>query len=289
MTLYYILAALLLCFGIYAFFTFVFALPSKSTQSAIRDVFSEEKSSLEFSDLLDKWAFIAARHIAIPQSWLKNLSKTLIGAHINMPADVYVFRALIQAPMIMALCFVCGIFFKPIFYAAFIIPFALVYSEIQKADKLMKKHRDSINAELPDFVSTLANELRHNHDIVRIMTAYLETAGSALSHELRITIADMKTSDHISALQRLADRVNTKNMHDICRSLIGIQRGNFEADYFKVLYNSLKEEETQRMKEAAQSNTPKLSLCMFIQLAAILALFLGIMIADMVNTSTALF
>lgn len=289
MTLLYILAALVLCFGIYALFAFVFALPSKSNTSAIKDVFSDDEKKLELTDLLDKIAYGIAQYIKIPQSWLKNLSKTLIGAHIDMPADVYVIRALIQAPMIILMCFICSLFFKPIIYAAYITPFVLVYAEINKADKLLKKYRDSINSELPDFVSTLANELRHNHDIVRIMSAYLETAGPALGHELRITISDMKTSDHISALQRLADRVNTKNMNDICRSLIGIQRGNFEADYFKTLYNSLKAEETQRMKEAAQSNVPKLSFCMFIQLAGILALYLGVMLADMVNTSAALF
>lgn len=289
MTIYYILAAILLCIGTYAFLAFVFALPSKSAASAIKDVFADDKPGLEFSGMLDNMAYGVAKHIKIPQSWLKNLSKTLNGAQINMPADVYVMRALIQAPIIIILSLLCSIFFKPLVYAAIIIPFFLVYSEIKKAEKLMQKHRDSINAEIPDFVSTLANELEHNHDIVRIMSAYIETAGPALAHELRITISDMKTSDHISAIQRLADRVNTDSMKDVCRSLIGIQRGNFETDYFKTLYNRLKEEEMQRLKEAAQKNIPKLSVCMFIQLAGILVLFLGIMIADLLSTTTILF
>lgn len=289
MTIYYILAALLLCIGVYAFFALVFALPSKSTESAIKDVFSSDKKEFEFSNMLDKIAYGLAQHITIPPSWLKNLSKTLIGAHIDMPADVYVMRALIQAPMIIFICLVCSIFFKPIIYGAFIIPFFLVYSEIKKADKIMKKYRDSINAELPDFVSTLANELQHTHDIVRIMSAYLETAGPALAHELRITISDMKTSDHISALQRLSDRVNMNNMDDVCRSLIGIQLGNNEIDYFKTLYNRLREEESHRMKEIAQSNIPKLSLCMLIQLVGIVILFVGVLIADLVNASSGLF
>lgn len=289
MTIYYILAAILLCIGTYAFLTFIFALPSKSAASAIKDVFAEDKPDLEFSGLLDNMAYGVAKHITIPQSWLKNLSKTLNGAQIDMPADVYVMRALIQAPMVIILALLCSIFFKPMVYAAIIVPFFLVYSEIQKAEKLMQKHRDSINAEIPDFVSTLANELEHHHDIVRIMSAYIETAGPALAHELRITISDMKTSDHISAIQRLADRVNTDSMKDVCRSLIGLQRGNFETDYFKTLYNRLKEEETQRLKEAAQKNIPKLSVCMFIQLAGILALFMGIMIADLLSTTPILF
>lgn len=289
MITYYIFAALFLCIGLYAFLSFVFVLPSRSAASAVKDVFPDDKPEIEFSSMLDKIAYGVAQHITIPQSWLKNLSRTLVGAHIDLPADVYVMRALVQAPMIIMLCLICSIFFRPLVYAAFIVPVFLVYYEISKADKLMKKYRDAINAEIPDFVSTLANELEHNHDIVRIMSAYLETAGPALSHELRITISDMKTSDHISALQRLADRVNSENMDDICRSLIGIQLGNNESDYFKVLYNKIKEEETHHMKELAQQNIPKLSICMVIQLVGIVGLFVGVMIIDMVNTSAGLF
>lgn len=289
MFIYYLLAAIFLCIGCYSFLAFVFVLPFKSSESAIKDVFSEDKTSLEFSSLLDKAAYAVAQYIKIPQAWLKNLSRTLIGAHIAMPADVYVIRALIQAPLIILLCVICSIFFKPIIYCVFFVPFILVYAEITKADKLMKKYRDSINLEIPDFVSTLSNELQHTHDIVRIMSAYIETAGPSLAHEFRITISDMKTSDHISALQRLAERVNTNNMDDICRGLIGIQMGNFEIDYFRNLYIRLKEEQIQLMKEMAQKNTPKLSFCTIIQLVGIVALFLGVMIADMLNKSASLF
>lgn len=285
MVIYYILAALLLCIGVYSFLSFVFVLPSKSAESAMKDVLSGDKTNRDFTNVLDRLAYSVARHITIPSSWLKKLSKTLVGAHIDMPADVYVIRALIQAPIIILLCVICSLLFKPIIYGAIIIPFFLVYSEIKKADRLMKKHRDYISAELPDFVSTLANELQHNHDIVRTMTAYLETAGPALAHELRITISDMKTSDHISALRRLADRVNTTSMDDVCRGLIGIQMGNNEISYLSTLYDRLKEEESQRMKESAQKNIPKLSFCMIIQLVGIVALFLGVLIADMLNTS----
>lgn len=289
MGIYYILAAVLLCVGLYAILAFLFALPSRSAESAIKDVLSGDKAEFEFSGLLDKIAYSAARHINIPQAWLKNLSKTLIGAHIDMPADVYVLRAVVQAPMIILVCLVCSIFFKPIIYGALIIPVVLVYSEIQKADRLMKKYRDNVNAEIPDFVSTLVNELQHDHDIVRTMSAYIETAGPALAHELRITISDMKTSDHISALRRLSERVNTSNMDDVCRSLIGIQMGNSEVDYLKTLYERLKEEESQRMKEAAQKNVPRLSACMFIQLIGIIVLFVGVLVADMLSKSSALF
>lgn len=289
MTIYYILAAILLCIGLYALLAFIFALPSRSTVSAIKNVFSDEKDDLDFSGFLDKLAYGLAKHITFPQSWLKNLSKTLLCAHITMPADVYVWRALIQAPMIMLLCLACSIVVKPLIYAAFIIPFILVYSEIKKADNLMKKYRASINAEILDFVSTLANELQYNHDIVRIMSSYIDTAGPALAYELRITTSDMKTSDYASALQRLADRVNTTNMDHICRGLIGIQQGNNEISYFNNLYSRLKEEESHRMKEAAQSNIPKLSLCMIIQLFGIVVLFIGVLIVDILNTSSVLF
>lgn len=289
MTIYYILAAVLLVIGLYALFSFVFVLPSKSAESAVKDVFSDDKPNFELSGFLDKISYGIAKHISIPESWLKGLSKTLYGAHIDMPADVYVIRALVQGLLIGLLCLICSIFFKPLVYGIIVLPIFLVVSEIKKADKQLKKYRDSINAELPDFVSTLANELEHNRDIVRIMSAYTETAGPALSHELRITVSDMKTSDHVSALQRLADRVNIKNMDDVCRSLIGIQMGNYEADYFKSLYNSLKAEESQRMKEFAQRSIPKLSLCMVIQLVGIIVLFLGIMVVDVMNTSSLLF
>lgn len=289
MTIYYITAALLLCIGIYTLFAFIFALPLRSARKANIDVFSEAKDDFEFSTFLDKMAYAAAGHITIPKSWLKGISKTLISAHIDMPADVYIMRALIQAPMIMVLCLICSIFYRPIVYGAILIPLLLVYSEIRKADKLMKKYREIINAELPDFVSTLANELQNNHDVVRIMSAYLETAGPGLAHELRITIADMKTSDHISALERLADRVNLDNMHDVTRGLIGIQMGNYEMDNFKVLYNRLKEEESQHMKELAQRNIPKLSFCMFIQLIGIVVMFLGVLVADVLSTSSSIF
>lgn len=147
----------------------------------------------------------------------------------------------------------------------------------------LKKLRKKIDREVPRFAATIAESIKTERDIVRVLTGYRVVAGDVFRKQLDRTIADMKSSNYESALLRFDYRINSPYLNDVIKGLLGALRGDDQTVYFSILCINLKVREKALLKEAANKRPAKmnrLSLVMLLSLIIIYAVVLGTVIID---------
>ena len=125
--------------------------------------------------------------------------------------------------------------------------------------------------------------------LLGIMIYYKENAGAAFRKELDIVCADMRSSSYEAALTRFEARLNSPQLSDVVRGLIGVLRGDDGAVYFQMLTHDFKQTELQRLKAKAAKIPPKIRVYSFAMLMCFLATYFAIIIYEIIRSMGTLF
>lgn len=101
--------------------------------------------------------------------------------------------------------------------------------------------------------------------------------------------ADMRSSSYEAALTRFEARLNSPQLSDVVRGLIGVLRGDDGAIYFKMLAHDFKLLELQRLKTQAQKIPPKIRIFSFLMLMCFLLTYLIIMALEILKSLGGMF
>lgn len=141
-----------------------------------------------------------------------------------------------------------------------------------------KKRRARIEMELPRFAQAISQNVQGDRDVLRMLMSYRRVAERDFADELDRTIADMKTGNYETALLKLEKRVNSPQMSEVIRGLIGTLRGEDQAIYFKMICFDLRQMEQNALKKEAlkrpramQKYSMFMMLCILIIYAVVLA------------------
>lgn len=130
--------------------------------------------------------------------------------------------------------------------------------ETRKAEEMLREKREQIEGELYRFASTITQELKNSRDVLSMLEHYKENAGEMFKKELDIVCADMRSGSYEAALTRFEARLNSPQLSDVVRGLIGVMRGDDGAVYFQMLTHDFKQAELQRLKAKAAKIPPKI-------------------------------
>ena len=83
------------------------------------------------------------------------------------------------------------------------------FSTYYSAFDFVKKRKKVIEAEIPRFALTIAQNLENDRDVLKILAAYRRVAGKEFGMELDQTVADMKTGNYENALIRFESRMGS--------------------------------------------------------------------------------
>ena len=108
------------------------------------------------------------------------------------------------------------------------------------------------------MVATMEQELKASRNVIGMLERFKGNAGPALTGELDILLADMRSSNYEAALTRFEARLNSPMLSDVVRGLIGVLRGDDSTVYFQMLAHDFKQIELQRLKAQAQKIPPKI-------------------------------
>ena len=143
--------------------------------------------------------------------------------------------------------------------------------EYNKLDGIITKKKEVIESELPKFVSVIEQTFKNDHDVIKLISTYVENGDSPLVRELSIALADMKTGDFETALTRLANRVNSVYLSEVVRGLQSALHGDDTVSYFASLNTKLWDNEKIKIKKKALKTPSKvkylvkvLLFCMFL-------------------------
>ena len=217
------------------------------------------------------------------------MDSVLKASGMGMTPEVYMANAILKAGCVFALI-VPALFLFPLLAIFLAVMGVMVYHrEIGKADEMLREKREQIDGELYRFVSTVTQELKNSRDVLSMLEHYKENAGESFHRELDIVCADMRSGSYEAALTRFEARLNSPQLSDVVRGLIGVLRGDDGAVYFQMLTHDFKQAELQRLKAKAAKIPPKIRVYSFAMLMCFLSTYFAIIIYEIIKSMGELF
>lgn len=287
---------LLCCFGVTlaAGLFFLLAdflrLPYLRTSKAMINTGRETKKAVKsLETYLLSLAIRLAPYIHMDEYKRGRQKNILKASGLNLEPEVYQAYALVKAGMVMLGVIPCMIVFPLLAVIVVILAVMIYFKEQERADQLLSKKRDTLEGELPRFVSTIEQELKNSRDVLSIVENYKKNAGEEFAGELEILVADMRSSSYEAALTRFEARINSPMLSDVVRGLIGVLRGDDGAMYFQMLSHDFKQMELQRLKKEAQKIPPKIRVFSFLMLMCFLLTYLAIIVVEIIKSMGSMF
>lgn len=261
--------------GLFLILADVFRIPTMRTVKVMSAAGRSEKKAAKTVDMwLMDGAVVLSRHLPMNPHKKARMAATLKAAGMNISPEVYTSYAIIKTLLVLLGIVPCLYVFP---LAAIIVLMAGVmvyFNEIGKADEKLREKREAIEDELSRFASTIEQELRNSRDVLSILENYKKNAGHEFAQELDIVCADMRSSSYEAALTRFEARLNSPQLSDIVRGLIGVLRGDDSAVYFQMLVHDFKQIEIQRLKAKAQKIPPKIRKYSFAMLMCFMVTYI---------------
>lgn len=271
------LFGLFLALGLFFLAASLLRLPTIGAAKAMLGTVKQEKKAAKTVETyLMTVAVRLANHIRMDEYKRSRMNNVLKASGMNLTPEVYQAYAFVKSGAILLGIIPC-VFLLPLLSPVVVVLSVLVYfKESQKADELLKAKRDEIEGELPRLVATIEQELKASRNVIGMLERFKVNAGTALTGELDVLLADMRSSNYEAALTRFEARLNSPMLSDVVRGLIGVLRGDDSAVYFQMLAHDFKQLELQRLKAKAQKIPPKIRVFSFAMLMCFLITYLAI-------------
>lgn len=271
------LFGMFLALGLFFLMASFLHLPTLNAAKAmLGTVRQERKAAKTVETALMTVAVRLSKYIRMDAYKRGRMANVLKAAGLNLTPEVFQAYALTKAGGIFFGIVPC-MFLFPLLSPIIVLLSVLVYfKETQKADEKLKVKREEIEGELPRMVATIEQELKSSRNVIGMLERFKGNAGPALTGELDILLADMRSSNYEAALTRFEARLNSPMLSDVIRGLIGVLRGDDSAVYFQMLAHDFKQIELQRLKAQAQKIPPKIRVFSFAMLMCFLLTYLAI-------------
>ena len=271
------LFGLFLALGLFFLAAALLRLPTIGAAKAMLGTVKQEKKAAKTVETyLMTVAVRRAKYIRMEEYKRSRMNNVLKASGMNLTPEVYQAYAFVKSGAVLLGIVPC-MFLLPLLSPVVVILAVLIYfKESQKADEKLKAKRDEIEGELPRLVATIEQELKASRNVIGMLERFKENAGTALTSELDVLLADMRSSNYEAALTRFEARLNSPMLSDVVRGLIGVLRGDDSAVYFQMLSHDFKQMELQRLKAQAQKIPPKIRVFSFAMLMCFLLTYLAI-------------
>lgn len=271
------LFGLFLALGLFFLTASILRLPTIGAARAMLGTVKQERKAAKTLETYFMTAAVRlAKHIRMDEYKKSRMANVLKASGMNLTPEVYQAYVLVKSGSVLLGLVPC-VFLLPLLSPVVVILAVLLYfKESQKADERLKAKREEIEGELPRMVATIEQELKASRNVIGMLERFKGNAGPALTGELEILLADMRSSNYEAALTRFEARLNSPMLSDVVRGLIGVLRGDDSAVYFQMLAHDFKQIELQRLKAEAQKIPPKIRIFSFVMLVCFLLTYLAI-------------
>lgn len=291
MTLLALIACILTGFAIYNLSCAFVDVPTAKTSKMM--MLSKKQQGIRNEKLFDVYITKIAGRLAplIHMDKLKRdkLQTVLTIANIQLSPEVYLLKAHITAGLV-ALCALPLLPILPLFVPILIgLAVALWFSTYYSAFDYVKKRRKLMEAEIPRFALTIAQNLENDRDVLKILSSYRRMAGKDFAQELDQTVADMKTGNYENALIRFEGRVGSTLLSDVVRGLIGTLRGDDQRMYFRMICFDMRQIEQNNLKKEAAKRPKQIQRYSMMMLFCIIIIYLVVLSTEVLGSLGAFF
>lgn len=277
MLLLLIVFGIFLAFGLFFIIADILKIPYISTSKAIIDTGKRDKKSVKSTEtVMLELAGKASKFVKLNEYKRSRLQSVLRAADINITPEAYIACAYLKVIFILIFVIPSVLIFPLVVPIIIFFAIAIYFKEVQKADSKLREKREEIERELPRFVATIEQELKNSRDVLGILENFKKNAGKKFGQELDIVCADMRSSSYEAAMTRFEARINSPQLSDIVRGLIGVLRGDDGSIYFQLLAYDFKQMELRKLKAEAEKIPPKIKVFSFVMLVCFLLTYLAI-------------
>lgn len=276
--------------GLFLLLSGLLHLPTLRTSRVMMDAAREDKKLSKTVDALymDGAARLSG-FIRINDYKRSRMNNVLRASGLGMTPEVYMAHAYLKAGSIFILVIPALYIFPLAAILLVLLGVMVYYRETRKAEEMLREKREQVEGELYRFASTITQELKNSRDVLSMLEHYKENAGEMFRRELDIVCADMRSGSYEAALTRFEARLNSPQLSDVVRGLIGVMRGDDGAVYFQMLTHDFKQAELQRLKAKAAKIPPKIRVFSFAMLVCFLATYFAIIGYEIIKSMGTLF
>ena len=284
------LFAALLATGLFFILADIVKLPTIAATKALINTGKQDKRLAKTIEAwLMSWAVKASRFVRMDEYRRSRMKNILKASGITMTPEVYMAYAYVKAGAVLLGVIPCLFVFPLLAPVVVFLAIAVYFKETKKADEQLKAKREHIESDLPRFVATVEQELKNSRDVLSILENFKKNAGEAFRQELDIACADMRSSSYEAALTRFEARLNSPQLSDVVRGLIGVLRGDDGAMYFQMLAHDFKQMELQKLKKEARKIPLKIRVFSFVMLMCFLFTYLAIIAFEILKSLGGMF
>lgn len=285
MTLLILLGSILLGVAAYNLTCAIVDVPTSKTSKMMM---LSKKQGAKNEKLLDVYisrvSQFLARFIRLDPLKRGRLQSVLTIAGVELSPEVYTMKAWVTAGLT-GLCALPLLLVQPLLSMVVVgLAVALWFSTYYHAFDFVKKRKKIIEAEIPRFALTIAQNLEVDRDVLKILTSYRRIAGKELGTELDQTIADMKTGNYEHALIHLEARVGSTLLSDVVRGLIGTLRGDDQHMYFKMICFDMRQIEQSNLRKEAAKRPKQIQKYSMMMLMCIIIIYVVVLSTEVVSS-----
>lgn len=276
--------------GLFLLLSGLLRLPTLRTSRVMMDTAREDRKLSKTLDALYMDGAAKLSGFIRMNDYKRNrMNNVLRASGLGMTAEVYMAYAYLKAGSIFILIIPTLYVFPLLAIMLALMGVMVYYKETRKAEEMLREKREQIEGELYRFASTITQELKNSRDVLSMLEHYKENAGEMFRKELDIVCADMRSGSYEAALTRFEARLNSPQLSDVVRGLIGVMRGDDGAVYFQMLTHDFKQAELQRLKAKAAKIPPKIRVFSFAMLVCFLATYFAIIGYEIIKSMGTLF
>lgn len=250
----------------------VLKLPTQRSVDTLLKAYEGNTKKPAFDDVSKK----LAKHINLDKYKKEQLIRALDVSHDSRTPEEYVSSAIVFGTVVSLILSMILVISKPLGLIAIAIGPVLGYAQYKDAFVKLKKHKESIEREIPRFAQSIHENLKVSRDILAIFQSYKTVANRSLRFELEKTIADMKTSNYEAALLRFDARIGSPNLSELVRGLLGALRGNDQSTYFEHFAYEMRHYEENMIRKEAMKRPEKMHFLSMAMLGGILLMLAAV-------------
>lgn len=249
----YLLAAVLIGFGIYMLMLYSAKLPTRKSQQALVTVSNLDKGEEQttINKMLGGLSKKVILHfVELSDSTKYKLETALSYFHYNVSPEEHFSDAMAAGICVAIIAMFLGIIHPLFIPVGIVMGFLIFKSELNAPSKRLDVVRQNIDYDASVFCKFIADALKEgNRNVIDILTSCKESVSTDFKLELEHTLTDMKTGNQEQALIDMSKRLNISSLTQIVVGLLGVLRGDNQTNYFEMLYEKFYKEELAKIKK----------------------------------------
>lgn len=224
-----IIIFIFLAAGLYAIACELAGLPPGSTGKGIRTAVKKDYS---FNDVLNIYFILPAVKIIAPLIRIEEYKKKRIGMQLSRaemdftPQEYYARSILMSAVAFFGSLALLSVTVKNMKFLCVILAVVVFFHFHGEVKDRLKEKDKLIETELPKFIRAIAQGLKTEKSIIKLLETYLPISGDGLRYDIEVLVMDLKSGNFEESFTAFDKRIGNAYISRLSKALVSAEHGD---------------------------------------------------------------